>query len=249
MFRYLKAQTDKGIPIGELAELGNEEILERTKTAMVSAPRIQVRPEGLLAELVAAVLSHDRITFERKLNGAISVIPFEESLIGILLPLEERVGQLWHEGKLSVAQEHYVTKQIQQKVYAAMNQLRTVDHGPSVVVACPPQELHELGAQTVAYMCSARGCRTHYLGGDVPIEELGKYCEQIRPALTLLSVTIPLLEPERLAQDLSLMVCPLTSVGIGGYGIGDARPDFEKENIKVFKDLHELEAHLLTLVA
>ena len=58
----------------------------------------------------------DRVIFEKRLNGAVAVVPFEEALHGILLPLQEQVGQLWLENHIDVALEHYVTKQIQQKM-------------------------------------------------------------------------------------------------------------------------------------
>src|SRR6476620_2861732 len=88
-----------------------------------------------IGELVTALNPLDRETFERRLNGAVAVIPFEEALHKILLPLQERVGHLWHDGRLGVATEHYVTKQVQQKVFAAMNQLPINEYGHKIVVA------------------------------------------------------------------------------------------------------------------
>ena len=130
-----------------------------------------------------------------------------------------------------------------------MNQLRVVDHGPKVVVACPQHELHELGAQTVAYLCTARGCRTHYLGANLPVNDLAEYCEQVRPSLTLLSLTVPLSqsEAETLAKELSEKVRPFSIVGIGGGGALSFSEIFEREKIRVFQSLKQLEAYLATL--
>ena len=97
LFRYLKGEIDSGHSIGELAELGREELLARAKIASLESTHLDPPSERLLAELVQAVQENDRVAFERKLNGAIAVIPFEEALQRFLLPLQERIGQLWHD--------------------------------------------------------------------------------------------------------------------------------------------------------
>ena len=117
----------------------------------------------LLRELLSALEPFDRVRFEKRLNGAVAVVPFEEALHGILLPLQEQVGQLWHDGHVNIAIEHYVTKQIQQKIFSAMNQLPVAEFGAKVVVACPPGEEHDIAALAVAYRCRVRGCRVYYL--------------------------------------------------------------------------------------
>ncbi|MBK9110508.1 MAG: hypothetical protein IPM88_02125 [Nitrospira sp.] len=64
----------------------------------------------------------------------------EEAHHGILLPLQERVGDLAQRAHQYASLEHYVTSQIEQKLYAAMNQLPVAEFGAKVVVACPPGE-------------------------------------------------------------------------------------------------------------
>ena len=49
--------------------------------------------ERLLSELMGLLNPLRRGSFERRLNGAIAVIPFEEALYGILLSLQTPVGQ------------------------------------------------------------------------------------------------------------------------------------------------------------
>lgn len=249
LFRYLKGEIEKGHSIGELAEVGREELLARAQLASVEPAHVDPLSERLLAELVEAIQENDRVTFERKLNGAVAVIPFEEAHQRFLVPLQERIGELWHDGSIGTAQEHYATHQVQQKVYSAMNQLRVVDHGPKVVVACPQDELHEIGAQLVAYLCTARGCRTHYLGANLPMDDLAHYCKQVCPSLTLLSLTILLSESEveTLARDLFHKVSTVSVVGVGGRGALPFSVIFERENIRVFQSLKQLEAYLFTV--
>jgi len=68
-----------------------------------------------VTELINAIHQYAFDMFERKLNGALAVIPFEEALQRFLLPVLEQVDDLWHEGELSVAQEHYVSNLVKKK--------------------------------------------------------------------------------------------------------------------------------------
>ncbi|GJL66715.1 MAG: MerR family transcriptional regulator [Nitrospirales bacterium] len=250
-FRYLKLQIDGGDTIGLLAEFGREELLRRAQVALAEAAHTEIPAEQLVSELISAVQHHALVEFERKLNGALAVIPFEEALQRFLFPLLEQVGDLWHEGVMSVAQEHYVSNLVRQKIYSAINQVRVIEQGPTVVVACPQNESHEVGALTVAYLCASRGCRTHYLGLCMPIDELGEYCRAVRPAFMLFSLTIRPSDEEagHLARDLAAQLVPICPVGIGGQGVMDHKSVFEKENITVFRSLKEFEIRLLTLTA
>ena len=172
LLRYLKKQLDAGASIGDLARVGREELMNRMRAAAPRATIVDNTFDRLLRELLEALEPFDRIMFEKRLNGAVAVVPFEEALHGILLPLQEQVGQLWHDGHVNIAIEHYVTKQIQQKIFAAMNQLPVAEFGAKVVVACPPGEEHDIAALAVAYRCRLRGCRVYYLGANVPILSL-----------------------------------------------------------------------------
>ena len=115
LLRYVKNEMDKGQSIGDLIAVGREKLL--ASASRVAAAEAVASPpyERVLHELVSTLEPLNRNSFERRLNGAVAVIPFEEALYGILLPLQTRVGQLWHDGQLGVAVEHYVTNQVRQK--------------------------------------------------------------------------------------------------------------------------------------
>jgi hypothetical protein len=50
--------------------------------------------DRLLDELLGSLDPMDKAGFERRLNGAVAVIPFEEAVQRILLPLQRRIGEL-----------------------------------------------------------------------------------------------------------------------------------------------------------
>jgi len=246
LLRFLKEQLDAGGSIGELAKLGREELLGR---ARASAPRVSFVDNTfsrLLGELLSTLNPFNRVTFEKRLNGAVAVVPFEEALHGILLPLQEQVGQLWHDAQIDVAIEHYVTKQIQQKIFSAMNQLPVAEFGAKVVVACPPGEEHDIAALTVAYRCRIRGCRVYYLGANVPIASLTNFCGKVNPDLTIMSFPLALSEVNatELVQALTHEVVPASRLAVGGHGALAMRDLFVKSNIEIVEDFADLDVML-----
>ena len=251
LLRYLKAAVEKGESIGELVTQGREALLGHAKTNALTSEVGSAPYEGFIGELITALNPLDRETFERRLNGAVAVIPFEEALHKILLPLQERVGHLWHDGRLGVGVEHYVTKQVQQKIFAAMNQLPMTEYGPKIVVACPSGEQHEIAAQAVAYLCSARGCRVSYLGPNTPLAELAAFCQLGTPKLILLSLTSVPTPDDALdfVREVRKLLMAHAPVAVGGIAGRAKRSIFEHAHIVVLDDLIELERRVVSLVA
>lgn len=250
LLRYLKARVDAGWSIGELSKLGREELLNRAHAAVPKPSFVDNTFSRLVEELLNCLEPFDRVTFEKRLNGAVAVVPFEEALHGILLPLQERVGLLWHDGGVDIAIEHYVTKQIQQKIFAALNQLPVADFGPKVVIACPPGEEHDIAAVTVAYRCRVRGCRIHYLGANVPIPSLATFCRTVKPDLTIMSVPLVLLEDEatQLVRALVNEVSPVSNLAAGGHGAEAMRELLLSSQIEILEDFSALDDKLDRLI-
>ncbi len=249
VFRYLKSQVDQGVAIGELADIGRDELLVRAHQAILDVPQEMPPSEGLVLELTQALQTNDIAGFERRLNGALAVIPFEEALFRFVLPLQEKVGELWHDGVLSTGQEHFASNHVKQKIFSAMNQFRNAEAKTKLVVACPADEWHEISAMTVAYLCSARGCSVDYLGANLPTVELEKYCQQIRPSYVLLSLTNQrsALDVKTLAQELATRIVPVAPIGVGGQCAELHAAIFSEQGISVFLDLKALDALVFSL--
>ena len=251
LLRFLKEELDRGQTIGALAVEGRDALLQRMRTS--SAPTAQeLKPhDHLLDELVSLLDPLDKAHFEQKLNGAVAVIPFEEAVRRILLPLQRRVGELWHEGRLTVAVEHCVTKLIQQKLFSVMNQLPIHEFGPRIVIACPEGESHEIGAQAVAYLAAVRGCHVYYLGPNLPTVELASFCERVKPDFVLLSLTG--ITSDDAARRLLDELAPLASkwpVAIGGQGARAIEHRWLHERkIELLDDLTALHNRVMTLVS
>ena len=250
LLRFVKAQMEQGATIGSLAAEGHDPLVARMRIATPVSAEDQKPHERLLDDLVGSLDPLDKAGFERRLNGSVAVIPFEEAVQRILLPLQRRVGELWHQGRLNIAVEHYVTKIIQQKLFSVMNQLSVNEFGPRILIACPEGETHEIGAQAVAYIAATRGCHVYYLGPNLPSSDLVIFGETITPDLILLSLTEVKSEASALQQlkELELLATrwPVAVGGQGARAIGDRLRDTK---IELLDDLTALHNRLTTLLS
>ncbi len=242
LLKFLVKEIEQGQSIGELASLGKDEILARAKERSKKEPETLPRDQ-ILVELEKHLLPLDPMAFEKRLNDLVVLLPFEEAFNRILVPLQIRVGELWFEGKLDISVEHYVTAQVKQKLFAAMNMISFEQRGPKVLIACPPWELHEIGAQTIAYFCANRRCQVIFLGSNLPLANLIHFNSLTKPEAILLSFTSDISENKARAffTDLSSQIQPPCPVWAGGQGIKGMKPLFEKANIKIINDLDVLE--------
>jgi len=250
LLRFVKAQMEQGATIGSLAVEGHDSLVARMRIATPVSAEDQKPHERLLDDLMGSLDPLDKAGFERRLNGAVAVIPFEEAVQRILLPLQRRIGELWHQGLLDIGVEHYVTKIVQQKLFSVMNQLPVNESGPRVLIACPEGETHEIGAQAVAYIAAIKGCHVYYLGPNLPSSDLVIFCEKIKPDLVLLSLTEVKPEAAALQQLKELeQLATRWSVAVGGQGaraIGDRLRD---SKIELLDDLTALHSRLMILLS
>ncbi len=239
LLRFVKNQMEQGATIGGLAAEGHDSLVARMRVA-TPVSEAEQKP-------------HDRLLdagFERRLNGAVAVIPFEEAVQRILLPLQRRIGELWHEGHLNIAVEHYVTKIIQQKLFSVMNQLPVNEFGPRILIACPEGETHEIGAQAVAYIAATKGCHVYYLGPNLPYSDLVNFCEKISPDLVLLSLTELKQEAATLHHIKQLeQLATRWSVAVGGQGARAMEDRLHDTKIELLDDLTALHSRLMMILS
>lgn len=250
LLRFVKNQMEQGATIGGLAAEGHDSLVARMRVSTPVSEADQKPHDRLLDELIGSLDPMDKAGFERRLNGAVAVIPFEEAVQRILLPLQRRIGELWHEGRLNVAVEHYVTKIIQQKLFSVMNQLPVNEFGPRILIACPEGETHEIGAQAVAYIAATKGCHVYYLGPNLPYTDLVSFCEKISPDLVLLSLTELKQEAATLHHVKQLeQLATRWSVAVGGQGARAMGDRLRDTKIELLDDLTALHSRLMMILS
>ena len=248
---FIRRELESGFAIGELAKLGREALIGQMAYKQKSLDKSKESPLTRINEkLIASLSPFDKNKFVSELNEAVSLISFKEVFFKIFIPLQRRVGDMWHEGQIGVGEEHFVTHHIKQKFLSVLNQLPVSDDGPKVVISCLPNDYHEMGATIAAYQCAINGCQVFYLGANMPVEGLAEFCSKTRPNLVLLSCSKELddLEAKSLAEEYSKNLLPICSVWAGGPSMSESLGKYFIENgITVLDSLNILETRLKNL--
>ncbi len=91
----------------------------------------------------------------------------------VLTPLLVETGTSWQRGDVAVWQEHLASatvRTIVEILYPGVLKVRAaaVPAGRKVLLACPPEEAHDLGLRMVSDRFDMAGWTTYFLGADTP---------------------------------------------------------------------------------
>ena len=132
---------------------------------------------GPLPELWAGIEGFDEERADAALVGLLWDVPLSEALTDVVIPFLEELGDRWEAGTLTVAQEHFASNLLRQRLTALAHQHEVLpaqdERRPHALLTCPPGERHDLMLLCFALLLGERGWRTTFLGADTPIESLG----------------------------------------------------------------------------
>lgn len=179
-------------------------------------------PAGLLNRYVDALvrgeqaLAHAVIADARKQGIGAARIYLE-----VLAPSQDRIGELWHEGALNVAQEHLATS----ITMAVMDTLRGEMQprkllGARAVVTPVEGDEHVIGARMVSDFLSMDGWEVDFLGKGTPAKDLVEFVRQREVDIVALSCTLPEFLPN--ARDATAALGeldPAPKVLLGGLAV------------------------------
>jgi methanogenic corrinoid protein MtbC1 len=98
---------------------------------------------------------------------------------------------MWKKGEIRIVNEHVSTAVIR-KILTTLIDNNTVSiYAPSMIVATPKGQLHELGALIIAVLASADGWNVTYMGPDLPAEEIAAAIDRLHPKIVALSIVYP----------------------------------------------------------
>ncbi len=98
-----------------------------------------------------------------------------------------KIGQLWEEGKISVAEEH-ISSAI---AYGGHKTRNKRGKKVRVIITSAPNEFHDLGGRIVADFLEYEGFNVYYLGANTPLNDVLSLARKIRPKILGISVAMP----------------------------------------------------------
>jgi len=188
--RLLRSATELGHTIGRLAPL-NDADLERLLAEARARSGTSGRGRSYIERALEAALNSDPVGVEEVLSSAVALLAPNEVVNTVLVPLAREVGERWHRGELSIAQEHMVTDIVRRLVITQTHCFARSDDGPSLVLATLTGEPHELGLLMCGWIAATRRLRTHFLGTNLPGREVARFARDVEASAVLVSLVLP----------------------------------------------------------
>jgi MerR family transcriptional regulator, light-induced transcriptional regulator len=112
----------------------------------------------------------------------------------VLAPLLVGVGSRWQAGQMHVWEEHFVAATVRtiiEALYVDVQKARISwpPIGRTVVLACPPDETHDIGLRMLADRFEMVGWTAFFLGPDAPVAEVVQAARDVEADLVCLSVS------------------------------------------------------------
>ncbi len=195
-------------------------------------------------DYLRAILRGDRPAASRLViearNAGASVMDLYEEVIG---PAMQSLGDMWYRDEVTVAQEHVataVTELILTRCYEwLLDDIDPEIYG-SAVLACPGEELHQVGLRMFSDVLDAVGMDSYYCGPRTPAEEIPGIVGEVEARLLALSVSMPTHLPvlkatlQRVRQN-----DPRVLILVGGRAVGAGRRMLDELDVRVSSNIRD----------
>jgi len=187
----------------------------------------------------AALAAHDKPAAVRAAVEAVSggCVGVAELYRDVLLPVLVDLGEQWQAGERHVWEEHLASaavRTIVELVYPEVLKLKAAARptGHSVLLACPPDEAHDLGLRMIADRFEMAGWTAHFLGADTPPDEIAGAARALGVDGVALSSSTHFhrLAVRHLADELKRQL-PGVSVWVGGPAFAHDRAGWSDDEL------------------
>lgn len=250
--RLLRDATLAGRRIGDIAGLGLEDLealVGEDRGHPVAPERSGGEPgaERIIVDALAAIQAFDGATLRSLLMRSVMATNLLHFMERVATPLMYEVGARWTRGELAPSHEHLATVVLRHVLVEMMEAVQARDANPTLVVATPAGQPHELGALHVALTAALDGWRIAYLGPDLPAADIARAATHSGAPAVALSITTE--EPATAAEIAALRRALPTGIAvlIGGRSVG--RNGVSDPAVVRLHDLASLQAVLRRLAA
>ncbi len=191
----LREATSAGHSIGQIASLADARLAAIAAECSCAA-KAQARPDSspeakLLDQSLTAIRELDGNALETVLRNGVLALGPHGLLERLVCPLVQRIGCLWREGEMKAVHEHFATVTIRNFLARNSRPFPQSSSMPTLVVATPSGQLHEMGAVMVGTAAADVGWRVVYLGTSLPAAEIAAAALQQRARAVALSIVYP----------------------------------------------------------
>lgn len=178
-----------GYRVSKLNKMSNEEVYEEVEKVL-SDPSSDSSDE--MKGLTLSMLEMNEEDFDNIFERQVIRNGFFKTITETVYPFLQYVGVLWTTNKAMIAQEHYISNLIRQKLIGAIERLSIPQKdAPSIVLFLLEGEEHEIGLLLASFVAKEMGWNIYYLGQGVPIPNIKKVIDIAEPALLMTMFMTP----------------------------------------------------------
>jgi DNA-binding transcriptional MerR regulator len=159
---------DHGMSIGQVRQVLDA---DKARPAPVADPELDPWL-NYRRQLLRAVAAFDDGDLNEVYNEVLSLYPVDIVTSRLIVPLLRELGERWAQGLGSIAEEHFFSVFLRNKLGARFHHLSRDRQGPKLLAACLPGEQHEVGLLLFALAALDRDYRVVLLGPNTPLGEL-----------------------------------------------------------------------------
>lgn len=253
--KLLNDAVHQGHNIGGIANLTVEELkalLKKDNSDLSKLTGTIVKSETdksikeFLAECISAIKGYNAKELEAILLNASTKFTQPILIEELIVPLVYKVGDMWHEGEIRVANEHLASSVIRSFMFNLLESYSINDSAPVMVSATPRGQEHELGALIAGVVAASSGWKVIYLGSSLPAEEIGAVVSHLNAKVVALSIVYPNDDPHLKREILKLqqLLPSGVSVVVGGRSVNGYLDVLDEIGAITVKDTKHLRLEL-----
>lgn len=249
--RLLAAAVRAGRRIGAIAR-HDSAALERLvgEDEAAGRPRVDAAsddPDDTVIEpMLDAIRGLDSRALDDRLRRAAALYGVPKFLEFIVAPLLRQVGDDWHSGELTIAQEHFASATVTDVVAEMMRAVSAANDAPRLLVTTLPESRHVIGAALAGASAAADGWHVIFLGAELPAAEIVKAAAAADADAVAISVTYTP-DPQATVAEIRRLREALPSgvlLVVGGAAIQGLTSDLSAAGIPVGDTLDDLRKRL-----
>jgi len=178
-----------GYRVSKLNKMSNEQVYEEVSKVLAD-PGSERSDE--MKGLTLSMLEMNEEDFDDIFERQVIRKGFFRTITETIYPFLQYVGVLWTTNKAMIAQEHFISNLIRQKLIAAIERLSIPSKdAPSIVIFLLEGEEHEIGLLLASFVAKEMGWNVYYLGHGVPIPNIKKIIDIVEPKLLMTMFVTP----------------------------------------------------------
>jgi DNA-binding transcriptional MerR regulator len=205
-----------GYKISKIARLSEAQIMQLASELLKVT---DIPPGDHVEHFIKYIIDLDEVKIQQKLQELTVELGVQKLYVAVMIPLLCKIGDLWQVDAITVSHEHFFSNILRDFFITETAKIPLPKKTKGkIILFLHEREMHELSLLYYHYLLKGRGYECYYLGQSVPVKDLKRMVEQIKPDYLFTSI---IAETDRaFFADFIQQLCSFFSaqkVYMGGY--------------------------------